>query len=312
MRTGHVPGRFLAALTAATGGLGAGLLAVGPAQAAPLPDLKVTVAITPGKAAYSVGDTITAVYTIRNVSAVAATGIRSGGTYDGLTWIGDMPWSAAFDLAPGASRTFTWAAKVSDAGSRGGYAAGRFEFEAAAGDADPADDLGTFRLPVPGGKGTMRLKVFVDAKGDSSSEQPGLAGAEVVLSQPKPGGARVAGGRTDAKGWVSFTGLATQDYRVSVPGRKLAGDNPDSTSVEVMADQTATAFVGLLPGAAASGSPGASSDVAAPAGASPSGTPALAVTGSNSGTVAVVGGIVVLAGAGLFLMARHRRRRFVA
>ena len=278
MKSGILAGRFAAALTTVVAGLFVGA----PAAAAALPDLEVTAAVTPARTGYAVGETVTIAYTIRNVSNVPATGIKSGGDYDGLTWIGDMPWSGAFDLAPGQSRVFTWDAVVDESGYRAGNARGGFEFNAAAGEANPADNLGRFHLSVPGGKGTLRLKAFVDVRGDYDARQPALAGAEVVVTQPVPGGERVASGTTDAQGWVSFAALAPQDYAVSVVGRKLRGaDGPeDSEPVQVFAGVIRTTYLPVLPVGGPTSSP-SSSPSGSPS-SSPSGGPTNIPTGGPS------------------------------
>jgi len=80
-----------------------------------------------------------------------------------------------------------------------GYAFGGFSFTNDAGEANPADNLRRFQLPVPGGKGTVTGKVFVDTKGTFDSNQPGLAGAKVTI----------AGGDGKVAGTATTDGTAT-------------------------------------------------------------------------------------------------------
>jgi LPXTG-motif cell wall-anchored protein len=327
--------RLLAAATAIAGGcVAAGLLA-GPASAAALPDLKVTVEVTPAKSAYAVGDAITTTFVITNVGDATAKNVKdAGGDESGVTrsaYLGDS--FTPFDLAPGESHSVGWNGVVNEGGFKLGHASGAWEFGNDAGEADPADNIGRFRISVPGGLGTLTAKVFVDNKGTYDGDQPGLPGAGVFVTDPD--GTPVATGKTNATGWVTFTGLAPQDYRVGVTGWTLRGDDPVSVLTQVMAKETATDYLALLPGSgpSPSGSASASASASATASASSTASPSpatpvsggttspspsatagttLPVTGSSSAPLFGIGALVLTAGATALVAVRQRRRRFVA
>jgi hypothetical protein len=175
-----------------------------------------------------------------------------------------------FDLAPGESHSVGWNGVVNEGGFELGHASGAWEFGNDAGEANPADNIGRFRISVPGGLGTLTAKVFVDNKGTYDGDQPGLPGAEVFVTDPD--GTPVATGKTNATGWVTFTSLAAQDYRIGVTGWTLRGDDPVSVLTQVMATETATDYLALLPGSGPS--PSGSVSASASATASPAQRPA--------------------------------------
>ncbi|SNY53860.1 LPXTG cell wall anchor domain-containing protein [Paractinoplanes atraurantiacus] len=321
----------VAAVIAAAGLSSAGLFAASPAVAADLPDLKVTVAVTPAKASYAVGDAITTTFTITNAGGATAKNVRDyGGDGTGVDRAGGLN-AGPFDLGPGESRDVEWKGVVNQAAYRLGHASGAFEFTNDAGEANRADNIGRYRFAVPGGRGVMEIKAFIDVRNDWDSEQPGLAGAEVIVSDDATG-AKVTSGKTDAKGLVRFTGLAPQDYQVGVTGWKLRGDDPASTRVQVQADQVASAVLAILPGseattgpsataspstsASASPSPSVSASAIASASpaasASPTDAAALPITGSSSGPLFAVGAAVLVAGGLAVAAVYRRRRRFIA
>ena len=65
--------------------------------------------------------------------------------------------------------------------------------------------------------------MFVDVRGDSDSDQPGLPDAEVVVRGET--GTPSFSGTTNASGWLTLSGLPVgQDYVASVTGWTLRGD----------------------------------------------------------------------------------------
>ncbi|XVU23059.1 carboxypeptidase regulatory-like domain-containing protein [Actinoplanes sp. CA-054009] len=333
------PGQKIAAVLAAAGLAAAGLFAASPAMAADLPDLKVTVAVTPAQASYAVGDAVTTTFTITNAGGATATNVRDyGGDETGVDRADDLN-AGPFDLAPGQSRSVEWKGTVSPAAYRLGHASGAFEFTNDAGEANRADNIGRYRFSVPGGLGILQIKAFVDVKNDWDSDQPGLSGADIVLSDDKTG-AWVATLRTDAYGKVTFKDLPAQDYKVRVDAWKLRGEDPESTRVQVQAGQTASAVLALLPGGGwtsgppvtpsnswsvspssspsgtTSASPSVSASAGAPASPEPSPSPtdaaALPITGGSSGPLFAIGVAVLVAGGVAIAAVYRRRRRFVA
>lgn len=329
MKRGLPVRRLLAAATAVAGGFAVAGLFAAPASAAALPDLKVTVEVTPAKPSYAVGDAITTTFVITNVGDATAKAVKDvGGDESGVTrsgYLGDS--FTPFDLAPGETHRVNWSGVVSKGGFQVGHASGAWEFGNDAGEANRADNIGRFLISVPGGLGTLTAKAFVDTEGTYDSSQPGLPGVGVFVTDPD--GTPVAKGTTNATGWVTFTGLAAQDYRIGVTGWKLRGDNPVSVLTQVQAGKTATNDLALLPGSgpSASASPSASSATPSPAtttsgaGAvpgspSPSASAAsgtgLPVTGSSAAPLFGIGAVIMVAGAVVLASFRRRRRRFVA
>lgn len=346
MNRGSTARALLALLTG--GVLAAGVLPAGAAEAAALPDLQVSVVVTPEQASYPVGTTVTPTYTITNAGDAAATNIRnSAGRDTGLDRASEDFPAAPFDLAPGESRTIEWPAKVHSSAGVQGYANSYREFSNDAGEANPADNAAEYRIAVPGVPGAIRIKVFVDAKGDHDSAQPALPGAEVVVKGETDG--RTAGtGTTDATGWYSLTRVPIgQNYLASVTGWVMTGGETE-TRIQVRGGQWSTVLIGVRPKDAPSmppslpsdgdeplpggggattpgGSPsssaapgGAAAGGAAPGGAAAGGAPgtdsepsALAKTGGRIAPVIGVGAMVLVGGAAAFVVARRRRSRFV-
>jgi hypothetical protein len=328
--------KLFAVATAVAGGIiAAGLFTPGPAGAAASADLKVTVTTTPAKAAYAVGDAVTTTFTITNVGDAPATNVRdSGGREQGVTRTTDLP-IEPFDLAPGASHTIDWTGVVDQVAFVAGYAKGTWEFTNDAGEANAADNAAWYRLEVPGGKGTVRLKVFVDVRGDFDGGQPGLPGAEVVVRGET--GAPSFSGTTDASGRLTLSGLPVgQDYIASVTGWTIRGDER-AGYLQVLAGRTLTAELALVPRngptPTASASVSTSASPSAPVSPSESGSPepsgaagggvavtpsaspipagGLARTGSSTAPVLGAGAAVVAAGAVAIVAAYRRRHRFV-
>jgi len=243
-----LPTRLMAAAVATLGGVALVGLLTAPASAASLPDLKVTIEVTPAKAAYAVGDAVTTTFVITNAGDATATNVKdAGGDESGVTrtgYLGDA--FTPFDLAPGETHRIDWTGVVNQGAQNVGHASGAWEFGNDTGEAYPSDNIGRFSLAVPGGIGMLKAKVFIDNKGTFDSSQPGLVNAPVFVTDPD--GTPVTTGLTDATGWVTFTGLPAQDYRIGVTGWKLAGDYPVSVLTGVQGGATATDFLALLPG----------------------------------------------------------------
>ncbi|MFF5229564.1 LPXTG cell wall anchor domain-containing protein [Dactylosporangium sp. NPDC000521] len=288
------------AALAAAGIASAGIVAPSPAMAASLPDLQVKIAVAPVKATYAVGDTITTTFIVVNVGAATAKNARiEGGNEEGIDRKTDEP-SDQFDLAPGASRSFAWAGTVGEAAAVQGFATGAWAFTNDAGEANPDDNTGRFRIEVPGSTGVLSGKVYVDVKGDFDSDQPGLAGVALTVADAK--GKTAGTTKTGADGAFTMT-LPAGVYVLSVAGWKVEGEN--SANAQVLGGQTASIALPLVPG----GSQPGPTRTATPAPSSPA--PGLPVTGSQTGRTLLVGAAVIVIGAAAFVVGRRRRRRFV-
>jgi LPXTG-motif cell wall-anchored protein len=314
--------RFLFSATAAAVGLAAsGVLLAGPAAAASLPDLRMTATTTPAKASYAVGDEITTVFTVVNAGTATAVDVHiNGGDGEGITRAGDPP-KDSFDLAPGASHTINWAGTVNADAFACGSAHGAWEVTNDAGEANQADNIARFSIPVPGGKGDLTAKAFVDLKGDYDSTQPGQPGVTITIADTS--GQVVATAVTDSAGKIKVAGLPTGDYVVTTVGWLLEGDDPTgpSSSLAGVRDKETTGLILALrpktattPPTTSPTSP-ATGGATATATASPSsstGGGTLPITGSSSGPTFLAGIAVLVLGAVALIAVRRRRRRFVA
>jgi LPXTG-motif cell wall-anchored protein len=319
MTSGRSVRRSLLSVSALTVGVAAaGALVAGPAVAAGVPDLKVTISTTPAKDSYAVGDAVTTVFTITNNGTATAVNARiDGGDEEGIDRKVSAP-RDPFDLAPGATHTLTWDGTINQSGFRGGSAHGVWTVADDNGDANPADNQARYRLSVPGDHGVLLVKAFVDVKHDYDSTQPGRAGIKIDLADST--GKTVASSTTDSTSQVKFTGLVPGDYVLRAEGWEIEGEN--SANAEVRGEETAEVFLPLLPtgsGPASSPTAGASSSQPAAGGTGPAtasssapATTGLAFTGSNTATVFLAGAVVLLIGGVAFLATRRRRRRFVA
>ncbi|GAA1576160.1 hypothetical protein GCM10009827_117520 [Dactylosporangium maewongense] len=276
------------------------LVAPSPAMAASLPDLRVTIAVAPVKATYAVGDAITTTFTVVNAGTATAKNARiEGGNEEGVDRKTDEP-SDQFDLAPGESRSIAWAGTIDQAAAVDGSAHGGWSFTNDAGEANPADNMGTFRVDVPGSTGVLSGKVYVDVKGDHDSTQPGLAGVTLTVTDSK--GKTAGTVKTGTDGAFTMT-LPAGVYVLSVAGWQVEGEN--SANAKVLGGQTADLALPLLPG----GNQPEPSRTATPAPSSSA--PGLPVTGSKTGPTLLVGAAVIAIGAVAFFVGRRRRRRFV-
>jgi hypothetical protein len=195
---------------------------------------------------YAVGDTVTTTLVITNAGDATATNVRAlGGDEDGLDRTGTF-YTEPFDLAPGESRAIAVDGVLNEVAYWQGYASGMYAYTNDAGEANPDDNYGRFRIDLPPATGDLRIEVFIDVRGDMSSDQPPLAGAEVVVTDPESGD-RVAAGRTDGSGVVTFTGLAAKFYALSVTCWKLRGDDPASTPVEVTPHSEGQVSLAVIP-----------------------------------------------------------------
>lgn len=314
MTSGLPVRRFLLSVTAlAVGFASAGVLAPGPAAAAGLPDLRMTITTTPDKASYAVGDAVTTVFTVVNAGTVAAVGAHiDGGDEEGIDRAaGGVP-RDPFDLAAGASHSFTWAGTINHNAFLGGAAHGVWTITNDAGEASPADNIARYRIAVPGAVGDISVKAFVDVKGNQDSSQPGQGGVTVDVTDST--GKKVASASTDSTGQVRFKALPAGTYVLTPVDWQLEGDKPAST--DVRGDGTADVGLALLP-KHGTASPSVSATATSPAGVptqpspSASTTGALAITGSSSGPTFLAGAAVLVLGAVALIAARRRRRRFV-
>jgi LPXTG-motif cell wall-anchored protein len=311
VKSGKSLRRLLSAAAAiVVGGIASiGLIAPAPAAAASLPDLQVSVVVTPTKATYAVGDAVTTTFVVKNAGTVAAKNARlEGGDEDGVTRTTDPP-DQPFDLAPGATTSVPWTGTIDQAAFTQGFASGGFSFTNDAGEANPADNTGRFHILVPGGKGTLTGKVFIDLEGNFDSSQPGLAGAKVTITD---GGGKVAGtATTDSTGHYTITNVPAGDYALAIADWKIEGEDGPTTNIQVMADQVSDTFIALVPGSHTTPSPTATATGGATTSSS-GGVPALPVTGTRTGLIFAVGAGVLLLGAVAVIVGRRRRNRFVA
>jgi LPXTG-motif cell wall-anchored protein len=307
VKSGKSLKRLLAAATAivACGIASVGLIPPAAAAAASLPDLQVSVVVTPAKATYAVGDVVTTTFVVKNAGTVAATNARlEGGDEDGITRTANQP-DQPFDLAPGATKSLPWAGTIDQNALTLGYAFGGFSFTNDAGEANPADNLGRFQLPVPGGKGTVTGKVFVDTKGTFDSNQPGLAGAKVTIAG---GDGKVAGtATTDGTGHFRIADVQAGTYALAVANWKIEGADGPTTAIQVKAGEVSDTFIALVPGSHTTPSPTVTAT-----GTTGTTVPALPVTGTRTGLMFGIGAGVLLIGAVAIVVGRRRRNRFVA
>lgn len=299
-------GKSFKRLVSATAGVVVGGIAsVGPAAPAPaaaasLPDLQVTVVVTPAKATYAVGDAVTTTFVVKNVGTATAKNARIfGGDEDGLTRATDPP-TDTFDLVPGETHSVAWAGTIDQAAFVQGFVSGLWFFNNDAGEAKQGDNFGRIHIPVPGGKGTMTGKVFVDVKGSHDTSQPGLAGAKLTVTDSEAHLAVTA--TTDSTGRYTITGLQAGDYVLTVANWKIEGD--DLLHGQVKAGEVIDTSVALVPGSQTSPTPTCTP--------SSSAAPALPVTGGRTGLMFAIGAGVVLLGGAAVVVGRRRRNRFVA
>lgn len=291
MHSGPSARRLLSVATAVAGGLAAaGLVMPGAAAAVPpvppgpppalLPDLRVTVAVTPARKAYTVDEWVKTTYTITNVGEVTATAIRDlGGVESGLEEPPTPP-LLPFDLEPGESREVSFLFTVSQLALGTGYASGKRAFANDAGEANEEDNEASFMFDVPRDSGALRFKVFVDVRNDMNPNQKGLADAEVVL-RTADGSSTDYRGRTDASGVVLFEQMpARQDYLASVTGWTLRDFT--ETRQHVVPGYTISSDFALVPGGGASTSPSPSASASASPSVSPSGSPSVSPSASES------------------------------
>ena len=238
--------KLRAVATAIAGGIvAAGLMAPGPAAAAALPDLKVTVDVTPAQASYHIGDAVVTTFTITNAGDATAVNVWPKGGGDEGLYRSKFILQDPFDLAPGETREIGWDGDVDPSARETGAAQGTWEFTNDAGEANPADNAASYRLPLATGTGTVTVHVFVDKRGTGNPRQPGLAGAEVVI-QSRTGDPNPTG-TTDACGSVTFADLPVdQDYSATVTGWTLRGG--ESTGYfRVVADRPTVLNLPLVP-----------------------------------------------------------------
>jgi LPXTG-motif cell wall-anchored protein len=315
MHSGHYLGRLMTSAAAILiGGIAsATLIAPSPAAAADLPDLQLSIAVTPARATYAVGDAITTSFTVKNVGGATAVNARiTGGHEDGMDRKSDPP-SAHHDLKPGESMRIDWAGTINKYAAVGGHAGGPWTVGNDAGEANEADNTARWSIAVPGSTGVLRVKVFVDVKADYDQTQPGLAGATIIIRDEEKT-KTVGTVKTGADGYFTTT-LPAGTYWLTATGWKLRGDEY-AGHVQVMGGQTSNASLPLLAGGNNPvGSTPVPSTTAVAVGGTPGGTggggPVLAVTGASAGPTILVGAAVILVGAAALFMARRRRNRFV-
>ncbi|GID94665.1 LPXTG cell wall anchor domain-containing protein [Amorphoplanes digitatis] len=320
MNSGQHLRRYMTSATAIlVGGIvSAALIGPSPAAAADLPDLQVTIAVTPAKATYAVGDAVTTTFTIKNVGGATAVNARiEGGDEDGLDRRTDPP-SAHQDLAPGQSFSIDWAGTIDQSASVAGRASGSWAATNDAGEANPGDNTGRFNIAVPGVTGVLHVKVYVDINGQSDDTQPGLVGATIVI-QDDGRTKTVATVTTGAGGYFSAT-LPAGDYWLTAPGWKLKGSEY-AGHVQVKGGRTSEATLPLVAGSNSGGGtqttapadpiPAASSSSPAAPGGTGGGESALPVTGVGAGPAILAGAAAILVGAAVVFVARRRRNRFV-
>jgi LPXTG-motif cell wall-anchored protein len=310
--SGHPLGRLVTSAAAILlGGLAsAALIAPSPAAAAELPDLVLTITVTPAKATYAVGDAVTTTFVIKNVGGAKAVNARiDGGDEEGLDRKTDPP-SAHHDLEPGQSLGVNWAGTVDKSAAVAGQASGGWTATNDAGEANEADNSAQYHLKVPGATGVLHVKVFEDVKGDYDGSQPGVAGATVVI-QDETRSKTVGTVKTDANGYFSTT-LAAGSYWLTAPGWKLEGGKY-AGHVQVKGGQQAEATLPLVAG---SNTGGGTSSPSAPAGSSSPATPGgagptLPTTGAGAGPAILIGAAAILFGAVAVFLVRRRRNRFI-
>ncbi|WP_189332159.1 Ig-like domain-containing protein [Actinoplanes ianthinogenes] len=215
-----------------------------PALAAELPDLRVTVGISPAKATYAVGDQVTFTFTVANVGDAPAVRARlEGGDEDGVTRASDPP-GEPFGLAPGATHTITWDGVIDKSAAVGGAAAGAWSFVNDAGEANASDNTARYRLLVPGLTGNLTVKTFADLLGNYDSRQRGTSGVGLTLTGED--GATVATATTDATGIARFTDLpASNRYVLVLTGWQQRGEGG---RMQVKGGETMSASIALVPG----------------------------------------------------------------
>ena len=303
MKSGTSLRRMLCAVAAVVvGGIASvGVTPAAHAAAAPLPDLQVSVAVTPQKATYAVGDVIVTTFVVKNAGTLTATNVRPGfGGLGGHNELGITRMTPApdqpFDLGPGATKSLPWTGTINHDAFAQGQAYGGGSFTNDAGEANQADNGGSFLLAVPGGKGTLAGKVLIDSTGKPNP--PALPGAAITVTGNDNKITFTA--TSDSAGHYSIAGMPTGPYTMAVAGWTIV---PDDDFVWVVADKVNNGTIFLEEDSHTTPRPTGT--------ATGGGVPALPVTGSRTGLMFAVGAGVLAVGAVAVVIGRRRRNRFV-
>ncbi|WP_018352393.1 DUF11 domain-containing protein [Longispora albida] len=315
--------RNIAARLSATAMLGAlitGGLAVPAHAAADLPDLKITASLDKDTAAE--GDTVTVTVNFANngkadARAVHVTGCCAGGVTD-LSIVDKDVLDKHFDLPVGKTHSIVVRTTVQKGSMKYGYAAFSYGWDANNGEASHWDNRTDASLKVPGAKGSIFGLVYeAGSQAEPSTGRPRVPGVKVIRvdwDDPNKTYGEIV---SDTNGEFLFTGVPAGQYRLRVvpPAGWRAYDENDTigTGVRVVGDEKSQLVIpiGKAP-VTPSPSPSATPSTAAPAPAPAPATPGLAVTGSKAAVFGWAGGAAVLAGVGLVLAARRRRRSVVS
>jgi LPXTG-motif cell wall-anchored protein len=291
---------------AALAGVVVAVLPVTAALAAdPKPDIAVT--STADKASYTEGETFTITVTVKNKSSVDAKRVHySGGDSEGVVGVVYGELSTGFDLAAGATRTFTLTGKTDHRAWRYGHGSVGFELTADNGEANDADNISIVRLNVPGAFAGLSgyVQERESATAPPTPQAPGVPGVKVVatsVDRKTKYGETV----TDATGLFRFARLPAGEVLLTFTApagwKIMAGENgtEDHTLAQIIAEEPDEPRIYVSAKKVPVTSPSASASA-------PPGGP-LPITGDNTKMLVGVGGVAVAVGVALALVARRRR-----
>lgn len=268
------------------------------------PDIAVTAAAD--RATYTEGETFTITVTVKNKSSVDAENVHyNGGDSENVGRVDYGELSTGFDLAGGATKTVEITGKTNHDTWRYGHGYVAFELVAKNGEANPADNLTSVRLVVPGAFDDFGGYVFEAESFDATwtPQTPGVPGVKVVATSTD-GKTKLGEAVTDAKGLFRIAHLPVGDavltFTTPAGWKVLVDENgkDDHTTVQVSADEDDEPRVFVPAKRVAVSSPTASSSAG----------PGLPVTGdSNTLLLAGAGVVAVAVGVALAFVARRRR-----
>ncbi len=286
---------IIAVATTLGAALGAGALAptAGHAAAPAGPDIAATAAFD--KATYTtVGQNVTATFTLRNIGTADATNVHVTGGDNGGIDISNFP-TVNFDIAAGATKTFTVTGAVNAQGKSNGLVFVSNQFEPDETDVNPDNNIGTARAEVVGATGSLTGLVFHEADNDPSTvDDKGIAGVVIELYRTDKPKTLVAKVTTDAKGVFTATELPVGAYSFTVnppAGWKLGGYH-ETSGAQVTENEGERILISVVP---------------APIASPPANAPQLPKTGSPAALIAGIGAGAVIAGAIAIGLARRRR-----
>jgi len=149
----------------------------GPASAAPAPPPALTLDVTVAydRTMYAVGDTLTLTTQVTNSGAATATDVKAVVSANHLAFSTDPNATPAFELAPGATRTFAFTGVVEADAADTGRALGLVRF-------GTTNEFGFAYARVAAGTATVTGRAHQTTDGAVRPTDPGLPGVTVTLT----------------------------------------------------------------------------------------------------------------------------------